>query len=496
MKSALFRAEPFFRGIAFVAMVAPLAISVVVESPVPFEARVESGVLWLLCLFPGWLYLGQGAATRRPIPFIPIVGLLYGLYYALPPALGIYNQHYRIVLNPTRDYDDAVFAALLGWLAMGIGYLCVKLVMPAKRVAPAVEVLTQRRQWYGLGLMTSGLVLEFLRRFSPFPTEIAGVLIFVTSLGWFGSGLLIVLAVQKKLPISFLLLTCLGVLGFFLLAIESGTLSGAAWYGTVVVVSGLIGHRGLKATWLVGIVLAALLIFSLRGVTTEYRKIVWEQGDGGGIVDRVKLRVTLLRRRVAIDGVAGTIAGGFETTSERSANLDVLAEVIRETPYEVPYWGGETYLSLVGAFIPRFIWPDKPSKELGQAFGHRYDFLDVHDDATSFNFPILVEAYANFGMGGVAFIMWLCGVIYLLVERAANNPGQDDLLSLAGVVLIIPLTNLESDFSLDFGGLIMNGVALWLVLRAIRGRAPRAHVRRSLPPTPAQLPMRIAPSDR
>jgi hypothetical protein len=49
-----------------------------------------------------------------------------------------------------------------------------------------------------------------------------------------------------------------------------------------------------------------------------------------------------------------------------------------------------------------------------------------------------------------------------------NNPGQDSLHSLVGVVIIIPLANIESDFSLGFGGLILNGVALWLVLRTIR----------------------------
>lgn len=493
MKSSEYRAEPIFRAVAFVVMIAPFVIAAVVESPVPFETRMEAGLLWLLCIFPGWMYLGQGAATRRPIPLIPIIGLLYGLYYALGPALGTYNQHYRIVLNPIRDYDDAVFAALLGWLALGIGYLGAKLLMPAKRATPQVEVGGFRRKWYGSILMIVGLLLEILRRFSPIPPEIGGIFLFVTSLGWFGSGLMIVLAVQKQLTLPFRLLTYLGVFGFFLLGLESGTLSGAAWYGTVIVVAGLIAHGRLKATWLAIMVAAAVLIVSLRGVTPEYRKIVWEQGLGGGLVDRTRLRVSLLKRRIAAIGVAETIATGFETTSERSANLDVLAEVIIDTPADVPYWGGETYLSLVGAFVPRIFWPDKPSKELGQAFGHRYGFLDLHDEATSFNFPILVEAYANFGMAGVAIVMWLCGVIYLLVERSTNNPGQDDLQSLVGVVLIIPLTNIESDFSLGFGGLIMNGIALWFVLRAIRGTsvAP-AHQRVALSPP---VSMRIAPSD-
>jgi hypothetical protein len=495
VKASPFRAEPVFRALAFVVSVAPLAISAVVESPVPLATRMEAGLCWMLCLFPGWLYLGQGVATRRPIPLIPLIGLLYGLYYALPPALGTYNQHYRIVLNPVRDYDDAVFTALLGWLALAAGYVLAKLFVRAERVTSAVEVSATKRQWYGLLLMTVGLLLELARRFAPIPSEIAGILVFVTSLGWFGSGLLIVLAVQKRLSLLPLIITYLGVAGFFLLALESGLLSGAAWYGTVVVVSGLIGHGRLKATWFLGIVAAVLLMFSLRGVTPEYRKIVWEQGEGGGLTDRMKLRVSLLKKRLASEGVAGTISTGFETTSERSANLDVLADVIMRTPNEVPYWGGETYLSLVGAFVPRFLWPDKPSKELGQGFGHRYNYLDSHDEATSFNFPILIEAYANFGIVGVAVVMWLCGCIYMLVERAVNVPGQGDLLSLAGVVLIIPLTNIESDFSLGFGGLIMNGAAMWIVLRAIRGKIPDPCWH---PPiaSPITQPMRVAPSDR
>jgi hypothetical protein len=453
-----------------------LVVSAITESPVPLPTRVEAGLLWMLCILPSWIYLGQNAATRRPIPFLSLIGLLYGLYYALPPAIGSYNQHYRIVLNPARDYDDAVFAALLGWLALGVGYLGAHILAPTKRISRFAEVSSDRWQWFGLLLMTSGLLLEIVRRFSSIPVEIAGILSFVTSLGWFGTGLLVVLAVQKRLPFPALLITYLGIFLYVALALETGLLSGAAWFGTVLIFAGLIGNRGLKFTWVLGLVVAALAMVSLRGVTDEYRRLVWDQGEGGSIVGRTKLRLKLLETRAERDGLPRTISAGFESTSERSANLDVIAEVIRQTPSEVPYWEGETYLSLVGSFVPRFLWPDKPTKMLGQSFGHRYGFLDPRDEATSFNFPILVEAYANFGMAGVAVIMWLCGVIYTFVERAVNNPGQEDLLSLAGIVLVIPLTNIESDFSLGFGGLVMNGVALWLVLRAIRGKAQRSRL--------------------
>ena len=147
------------------------------------------------------------------------------------------------------------------------------------------------------------------------------------------------------------------------------------------------------------------------------------------------------------------VTQGFETSAGRSANLDLFADVIRRTPSEIPYWNGETYLSLVGAFVPRFLWPEKPTKELGQAFGHRYGYVGVNDTNTAVNLPFLVEFYLNFGMFGVVFGMMIVGIIYTLLARAVNNPGQDDLLSLAGIVLMIPLTNIESDFSLGFGGL-------------------------------------------
>ncbi|HMA04135.1 MAG TPA: hypothetical protein VKP02_17335, partial [Gemmatimonadaceae bacterium] len=79
----------------------------------------------------------------------------------------------------------------------------------------------------------------------------------------------------------------------------------------------------------------------------------------------------------------------------------------------------------------------------------------------------------NLGMLGIALGMFVVGIIYRLVEHAVNRPGQDDIYSIAGIVLMIPLTNIESDFSLGFGGLLLNGLALWLVLKLIGQPASR-----------------------
>ena len=474
------RNQPLLRALLAVVMVVPLIVASVVTSPIPFETRVEAGFLWFLCLLPAWLHLSAVPENRRPIPFLPMIGVIYGLYYALGAALGAANQHYKIFLNPGRDYDDAVFVALYGWFAMCVGYLAARLTVSPKPATRAIEVDDAVRRRYGALLMTAGLLLESYRLVRQIPIEVAGILKFVSTLGWFGSGVLVTMLVQRRLNIPYRILTYAGVSAFLLMAVGSGSVANAAFYGAVVFVSAWIGLGRLRVSWIVGAALGIVLIISLRGVSEQYRKVVWFAGEGGSVVSRTKLFFRLLDARVQTDGVDGAVSKGFETSAGRSANLDLLADVIIRTPGEIPYWGGQTYLSLVGSFVPRFVWPNKPTKELGQAFGHRYGYIGAADNNTALNLPILVEFYANFGMAGVIAGMFLVGVIYFVLDRTVNNAGQDSLHSLVGVVILVPLANIESDFSLGFGGLILNGVALWLVLRTIR---------RSGPPLAGTLPM-------
>lgn len=470
-------------------MALPLIAASVVHSPVPFETRIEAAFLWILCLLPGYLHVSAPISKRRPIPFVPMIGVLYGLYYALGAALGASNQHYKISLNPVRDYDDAVFVALYGWMALGFGYIIARLLVSARKPIEAVEIPDLIRRRYGAALMIAGLLLESYRVVRTIPVEVAGILKFVSSLGWFGSGLLVVLLTQRRLNLPYKLLTYAGVSAFLLMAVGSGSVANAAFYGAVVFVSAWIGSGRIKVSWLVAAATGLILIVSLRGVSEQYRKIVWYGNEGGGVVSRTKLFFKLLHQRVETDGVDGAVSEGFETSAGRSANLDLLADVIIRTPSEIPYWGGQTYLSLVGSFVPRVLWPDKPTKELGQAFGHRYGYIGTNDIGTAINLPILVEFYANFGIFGVIAGMWLVGVIYFVLDRIVNNPGQDSLHSLVGVVILIPLANIESDFSLGFGGLLLNGAALWFVLRTIRrsGMADRQYAR-SASSAPPQRP--------
>jgi hypothetical protein len=244
------------------------------------------------------------------------------------------------------------------------------------------------------------------------------------------------------------------------------------------------GRPHIETRWLAAGAAALLVAISLRGVIRDFRMTAWYGNIQFTQTEKAQLMIRLLTNRIANEGIAGAVGGGAAQTAQRSANMDVFADVVRRTPSEIPYWKGQTYLSLVGAFVPRFMWPDKPTKELGQAFGHRYRYLDPTNTSTAINLPITVEFYANFGAGAVFFGMLIVGAIYGILDSLVNKPRQSLIVTMIGLTLLLPLLIIESDFSLVFGGLPLSGLALYGIWKAMvrttlgkqRHGAPRARV--------------------
>jgi hypothetical protein len=221
------------------------------------------------------------------------------------------------------------------------------------------------------------------------------------------------------------------------------------------------GRQSIGSIWIVAAVVALLVAISLRGVVRDFRMTAWLGTQQFTQVEKMQLMVKLVTDRIAADGITGTLSWGGSQTAQRSANMDMFADVIRRTPAEVPYWKGQTYYSLIGAAVPRFLWPDKPTKGLGQAFGHRYRYIDPTNLSTAINLPILIEFYVNFGATAVFVGMLIVGALYGILDGILNRPGQSLLLSMIGLTLLLPLLLIESDFSLVFGGLPLSGLALW-----------------------------------
>jgi hypothetical protein len=227
-------------------------------------------------------------------------------------------------------------------------------------------------------------------------------------------------------------------------------------------------------------VLGMLAVATIKGILSDYRRQVWFGQVRMNVVDRAGLMFDLTRARADERGVIGAVKAGLTASANRSATLDLFADVTRRTPSDIPYLNGNTYLSLVGAFVPRVLWPGKPSKNLGQMFGHRYQYLHSRDFSTSINLPFLIEFYVNFGELGVILGMFLVGIIYAVLDHLLNRRGQSVVRIVMGMAILVPMLDLDSDFSLIFGGVVLDLVAFAIVLRFLWQQMPRG--RRSVIP--------------
>ena len=329
-----------------------------------------ASILWVLCLLPAWHYLHLPEERRPPIPFMPLIGVAYLFYYPLRPVLGQSPVNYLFRIDAGLDYGPAVQYALVGWVAVLVGYfgaLSFRLNTPFRSIRPT-DPATLRR--WGMLLMWGGLAIDLGRQSIPIPVVLRGLLSFTTMFVLLGIALVTILAVQGRLTSRDQWLLFAGIIITALFRGGSGMISNTVVLALTILVAVWSGGGRLGIRWLLIGVLSATLIIAMRGVTMEYRIRSWFGETQLSPVDRALLMADLLASKAKERGVVATVEDGWEIIAVRCANLDLLADVVRHTGSTVPFWGGETYLSLVGFAVPRFLWPGKPTKTLGQDFGH------------------------------------------------------------------------------------------------------------------------------
>ena len=476
----------------FLLMVLPAHAILTTDHRVPSVTRMWASLLWMLCIAPFMVHVLLPARRRPPVPFLPIVGLLYGFYYSLPLiSVVAYLPGSEIALSPASDYNAPVRIALMGWVALLLSYGVSGAFFRSRRGFSVDDWNQDVIRHWGFILLWGGLAMDVIRRVIHIPGAVRAIFVFAVTLSWFGGALLILLAIKGQLSRTETTRLILSILAAFVIQLGGGTTSALVFWAGVVFMSIWIGRGYLGGKWVIAMVVAALLMLAYRGVAEQYRRLAWVT-QNLNTVERTTLAYELIKERVRTEGLGNAAIQGLEQ-SGRWGTIDIFAEVVRSTPNRIAHWNGYTYVSLVGVAIPRFLWPGKPTKLTGLEFGHRYGLLHEGDNNTSINLPYMVEFYVNFGSLGVLLGMLVVGAIYRFLRSLVNNPGQHSLMSVVGLVLLMPLWNIESDFSLTFGGLLLNGVALYTMMRFIQRRAAPRQIRvrarpRPLFPAPARHP--------
>lgn len=378
-------------------------------------------------------------------------------------VLGVVDNYYNAPVTPGSDYDYPLQLVFLGWATMILGYLALGIVMPRSSNRREIPWNPRVLAGWGFALMFGCLAITALRTLLLSAPMMGGLFQFILSLQWLGTGILVVLVRRGELSQMGKVWLGVGIVIASATMLANGNIAPMALFFAVCAFAMWVGRPHFRARWIVGVALAVLIATSFRGIAIDFRRAIEDTPMQLSQGQSLSMMVSLLSTRIETQGLGGAILHGLSMTAGRSAILDLFANVVRRTPSEVPHWNGETYASLAGAAVPRVLWPDKPTKELGQGFGHRYRLINPTNTSTAINLPILVEFFVNFGGAGVLIGMCLVGVIYRGLDQVLNKPGQSPIISMIAVVILLPMLMIESDFSLVLGGLPLTGAAFYAV---------------------------------
>jgi len=421
-----------------------------------------------LGLAPGLAYFNRVRSGRKqvePLPYIPLLGLIYTIYYGLPVLLRDRVTFMSLAPNEIA-ISEALDMAILGWVVLLIGYYYAGPRLFALHADRPLKVSWDEGRARSLAtfLIVTGAAATVISETVPIPSYLVQVLRMLRLMLQLGLGICIMIDLKGGATRGWRIALWGFILpAFMLLQLRSGAIGVVV--RPLVFVLFLIWACRFRLPWK-SIALLVFLIVILRGAAAEFRTMLWRSTD---IAESSAIERTSLYLGTAWSNVTSrpgeTIEEAGDLIGSRTAQLALFAYSMHQSPEAIPYWEGQTYRTLASSFIPRFIWRDKPSKNVGQRFGHRYAIIHPDDTETAINLPQLVEFFVNFGPLGVLFGMLGMGLLYSFVCMKLNHANAGEGTTIIGAMIFSELVNIESDFSLVFGGLIQTAVILYFVMK-------------------------------
>jgi len=424
--------------------------------------RVLASLILLMGFIPTFLYIKK---NESGIPFLPLFGVIYSIYYALP-IFTLEDYTVKFTVLPHASLGKALLLATLGFLMLLLSYY----KLPGRAIGrhlPRISIYwnPQKAKLWAIILCVFGLLINYLSLIVQVPTQFTAAIFFLSQLSIVGMGILFILQLKGQLnKAGKILLWGIFLPLIILIILGAGMIARVLFI--IIFLSLTYWHFRRKIPWKAAVV-TALLLIALLSVRGEFRELTW----GGAYAEKNPIGKSMLFSELVFTK-RESYTKGSELASTRTAHILSFAYVVDLTPERVPYWMGKTYLTLLWTPIPRVIFPWKPEKTLGQEFGHRYGFLDPFDLTTSCNLSQLIEMYANFGIIGVIIGMFIVGVIYRSLNEMLCHPKAGEGGLLIGLFIFMGLANIESDLSLVFGGVIHYIILLAIFSRLIKEGSP------------------------
>ncbi|MBI3766235.1 MAG: hypothetical protein HY277_07005 [Ignavibacteriales bacterium] len=428
--------------------------------------QVLASILLCISAYPFWKYLREREGN---IPFVPFIAMVYGIYYGTFIFLPF--EHYKRLMHTS---DEAATESLL-LTTIGLAILLLTYYKWPRTIwqgwVPQFSIhwSEPRAKQLAVVLGVIGLIITTITRLIDVPVFVASFVYFLNQLSLLAIVILFFIQLNGRLQLSYRLFLW-GMLVPLQLLIDIGTGFVFQPFRSVVILAMTYILVKQRVPWR-AIIILLILAFPLLATKAKFRALTWQ--------DSAPVQENPIGKGIEFMGLAGSsftrvdkdsLFEMSEVVAQRVNLHSTFAFVIEQTPSIVPYWGGETYSTILWRFIPRLLVPDKPQEGLGQGFGHRYGLLDLEDIRSSYNLPQLVEMYINFGTIGVVVGMFVLGLVYSVLQHLLNHYNAGEWGQISAIIIFSSLINIESNFVPVYGGIIYWVVLLWTMGFLIRKR--------------------------
>jgi len=426
------------------------------------DLTLVSPRLWIaaaIMLVCGVPIVTFAARPERWYPLEPLIAIGYIAGFGMPSFRADFPA-----LHEQDPISEAEYAFACEMILLGCTALVLGMSVPIRQVFaryvwswPSDDKVVAPR--FAIAAVIGG-IFHILASTDVVPASIAAPAHLLASMSEVGTVVLFGMWQRGKASPWWCITAFISVLpGLFL-----GFGSGALWNAMVAPLTLLLGYYGVtRRLPFIPLLITAAAFLPANNAKNEFRGRLNESHVS--FIDRPGLFVEVIWDAYTKDEI--TVESASDHLTARMDHVTEMAQVVSLTPDQVPYWGGETYKTLLYAPIPRFVMPDKPGKRLGQDFGHRYHFIGDENLDTSVNFSQLIETYANFGALGVGIGMFIIGIIYRFVSALFERKDPPVTAIAAGAITALIAFNIESDFSLVNGGLLMTLPTLWATLKLL-----------------------------
>lgn len=408
----------------------------------------------MLGVLPGVVVL----LVKREADLIPLMPL-HGLFYAITFGLPVFSAK-TLWLGGEDAITAPLVLTILGLTCLYLGYYAFRgLYSGLKPIRSRNIPVNQqiRAAW-----ILFGVYLSF--QFIPAMRALPSLEQLSAPLGYMSLGILALPAFDQQLSRWHLVLFIVVVAFTLLILTLSSSLAPAVLF--LIFFGILYWNKKRRIPWHF-IVLSALLVILLNPVKHLYRDYIrFAQETSISYYDRTFLLYEAGKEHYSGAAFFANVSEDASTVN-RLAHISTFGYVLTMTPESVPYWSGDSYRTLWTSFIPRVLWPGKPTATIGQDFGHRYALLGPYDKGTSFNLPWLVEFYANFGTLGVLAGMFFVGIFFRILVQKFRVPVSAPMEHVLAVTITFNLFYAESNFSMMVGGMLTTYIAFIVLLRLL-----------------------------